>query len=101
MEKIIKINGRQGQILFFEDEDRQTFYWACSLLTYHMRNDLRTYERCGKAVQIDFSEETATVRVENWDWSHKQIAEFLCKVYDSYFCRKYKRDGRQTDFSIE
>ena len=101
MEKTIIFSGLRDQILFFNEEDRQNFRWACSLLPYHMRNDLRTYERCGKAVRIDFSEETATVRVDNWDWTHKQIAEFLCKVYDSYFRRKYKRDGKQTKFTLE
>lgn len=101
MEKTIIFSGLRDQILFFDEEDRQNFRWACSLLPYHMRNDLRTYERCGKAVRIDFSEETATVRVDNWDWTHKQIAEFLCKVYDSYFRRKYNRDGKQTKFTLE
>ena len=101
MEKTIIFSGCFNQILFFDEEDRRTFRWACSLLPYHMRNDLRTYERCGKAVRIDFSEETATVCCEAWDWTFEQIAEFLCKVYDSYYRRKYQRDGKQTKFTIE
>ena len=64
MEKTIIIRGRHDQILFFDDEDRKTFRWACSLLLSHLKNDLRTHERCGRAVHIDFSEDTATVRVE-------------------------------------
>ena len=101
MEKTITIRGRYDQILFFDDEDRKTFRWACSLLPYHLKNDLRTHERCGRAVHIDFSEDTATIRVEAWEWTHQQIAAFLCKVYDSYFRRKYNRDGKQTKYSLE
>ena len=100
MERIIKIKGRQGQILFFDDEDRQTFRWACSLLPNHMRNDLKTYERCGIATRIDFSKDTSIVRCDAWEWSHDQIAKFLCKVYDSYFRRKYKRDGKQIEYCL-
>ena len=101
MEKTITIRGRYDQILFFDDEDRKTFRWACSLLPYYLNNDLKTHTRCGKAVRIDFSEDTATVRCEAWDWTHQQIAAFLCKIYDAYFRRKYKRDGKQTKFSLE
>ena len=101
MEKTIIIRGRHDQILFFDDEDRKTFRWACSLLLSHLKNDLRTHERCGCAVHIGFSEDTATIRVEAWEWTHQQIAAFLCKVYDSYFRRKYKRDGKQTKYSLE
>ena len=101
MEKTIIFSGHYDQILFFDDEDRQNFRWACSLLPYHLKNDLKHYERCGRAVRIDFSEETATVRCEAWDWTHEKIAEFLCKCYDSYFRRKYNRDGKQTKFRLE
>ena len=101
MEKTIIFFGCYNQTIFFDDEDRQNFRWACSLLPYHMRNDLKTYERCGRAVRIDFSDESATVRVDAWDWTHEQIAEFLSKVYDSYYRRKYNRDGKQTKFRIE
>ena len=101
MEKIIKIKGHYGQTMFFDDEDRQNFRWACSLLPYHMKNDLRTYERCGIAKRIDMSSETeAVLSVDAWDWTHDQIAKFLCLCYDSYYRRKYNRSGKQTDYQL-
>ena len=96
----ITIRGSNGQIIFFDDQDRGMFRWACSLLPDHLSNDLRTYERCGKAVKFTFYTDRVEIEAEAWDWNHKQIAVFLCQMYDSYFRRKYQRTGPQTNFEI-
>lgn len=97
----ITIRGRNGQIVFFDDQDRGMFRWACSLLPSHLSNDLRTYERCGKATKFTFYTDRVEIEAEPWDWSSEEIARFLCQVYDSYFRRKYKRDGKQTIYEIK
>ena len=97
----ITIRGRKGQMLFFDEEDERVFVWACSLLAHHLRNDLRTYERCGRATHIIVERDHAVVEVEPWDSSPEQIAQFLCMIYDSYFRRRYKRDGKQTEYEIK
>lgn len=100
MEKTITIRGCRGQIIFFDDEDRGMFRWACSLLPSHLKNDLRTYERCGRALKFEFSADSVIIVVEPWELTAEQIAQFLCKVYDAYFRRRYERSGKQTEYSI-
>ena len=97
--KII-IRCRKEQTLFFDDKDRDMFRWACSLLPSHLSNDMRTYERCGKATKFTFYTDRVEIEAEAWDWTPKQIAVFLCQVYDAYFRRKYRRTGPQTNFEI-
>lgn len=99
-EKVVIIKGRKGQCIFFDDKDRGVFSWACSMLPNHMKNDLRTFERCGKVTKMEFSVTSVTITVEPWEWSADKIAAFLCKVYDSYFRRHYKRDGKQTEYQV-
>ena len=101
MTATITIRGRRGQMLFFDEEDERVFVWACSLLTHHLRNDLRTYERCGRATHIIVERDHATLEIELWESTAEYIADFLCKVYDSYFRRKYKRDGKISEYEIK
>lgn len=100
METTIIFQGRGGQIVFFDEKDKKCFSWVLSLLPYHMRNDLKTYERCGRALRWDFTSKTVTVILETWEWSAEQIAKFVCMCYDSYFRRRYKCEGKQLEYSI-
>ena len=100
MATTITIRGRKGQMLFFDEEDERVFVWACSQLPSMLANDMRTVERCGKATHIIVERDHAVVEVEPWDSSPEQIAQFLCKVYDAYFRRRYERSGKQTEYSI-
>ena len=100
MEKTITIRGRYDQILFFDDEDLKTFRWACSLLPSHLKNDLRTYERMGKANRFEFTPGSVTIHVDLWESSADEVAKLICMIYDSYFRRRYERSGKQTEYSI-
>ena len=100
MNTTITIRGRHEQILFFDDEDYSTFRWALSLLPDHLANDHKTHERCAVAHHCEFTHEQATVTLTCYDWRPEQVGKFLCMVYDSYFRRKYKRDGKQTEYRI-
>lgn len=96
----IKISGRKNKIIFFDDRDRTKFTDICGYLPDHLKNDLRTHERCGRAVKIDFSSNQAIVEVEAWDWEPIRIAKFLCLCYDSYFRLRYNGTGPQTNYEI-
>ena len=97
----ITIRGRNGHMLFFDEGDEKVFVWACSLLPHHMRNDLRTYERCGIVRHLIVERDHATLEVELWEWTAEQIADFLCKTYDSYFRRRYEREGKISEYEIK
>ena len=101
METTITIRGRRGQIIFFDDEDRGTMTWALSLLPHHMRNDLRTYERMGKANRFEFAPGSVTIHVDLWESSADEVAKLICLIYDSYFRHKYNRAGKQTEYEIK
>ena len=96
----IIIRGRKGQTIFFDDNDRKKFSDICGYLPDHLSNDLRTYERCGRATKIDFSQSEAVVHIEAWDWNPTRIANFICLCYDSYIRLRYQRTGPQTVHEI-
>ena len=100
MDVTITIRGREGRFLFFDNKDRKTFRWALSLLPDHLANDLRTHERCAIASHCEFSHQQAVITATCYDWNPEQVAKFICKVYDAYFRRKYKRDGKQSEYTI-
>ena len=101
METTITIRGRNGRMLFFDEADEKVFVWACSLLPSHLKNDQRHYERCGIVRHLIVERDHATLEVELWESSAEYIADFLCKVYDSYFHRRYQRDGKISEYEIK
>ena len=101
MESTITIRRRDGVYLFYDDHDRQTFRWVCSLLPHHLANDLLTYEHCAVASHIEMTEREAVVHLQTYDWTSDQCARFICMCYDSYLRRKYQREGKQTCYEIQ
>ena len=96
----LKIYGRKGQLLFFDEKDRRKMIDIFGYLPDHLSNDLRTYERCGRCTRIDFSTDQCIAECEAWDWIPQRIAQFVCLCYDSYFRMRYDRSGPQTLFEI-
>lgn len=102
METTVIIRGTKGAALFFDDSDRQTFRWACSLLPSRLADNLRTLERCGVVHAIQFtSDREAVLRLEPVEWTAHRCAQLLVKVYDAYFRRRYRRSGHQVEYVIK
>ena len=96
----LKIYGRNGQAIFFDEKDRKKMTDIFAYLPDHLSNDLRAYESCGRATRIDFSIDQCIAHCEAWDWSPKRIASFVCLCYDNYFRMRYNRTGPQTNFDF-
>ena len=95
----ITIRGRRGQIVFFDDEDREQMEEFVGWLEDYPESGHRI--RCAEIIYYEFTRTTVTLQLTLCEWSAERIAVFLCKCYDSYFRRKYKRDGKQTEYEIK
>ena len=100
MANIITITGRKGQYIIFDEDDERTMVWTCSLLPDQLKDDLRTHEHGGKVTHIEALPDSVTIIYEPYEWTAAQAAEFIIKCYGSYFCRRYKRSGKQLEYSI-
>ena len=97
MQITIRIRGRMGQFLFYDDEDQQQMEWTLSLLHDHIRNDQRTHEYCADVNHTRYTRKEVEIDLEPREWTAEQVGEFVCMCYDAYFRRKYNRTGRQSE----
>ena len=65
-----------------------------------MANDLRTIEHCCDVVSVDFSSFAATVTIQPVQWNPAQVGKFLSMVYDSYYRRRYRCEGKQCEYKL-
>lgn len=95
MEYTVIFRGIRGQVLFFDDKDRGRFVNACALIP-----SAKGFDHCGRATNMEFMPESATVRIESWEWPVRRIAQFVCDTYDAYYRLRYQCSGPQTVYEI-
>lgn len=100
MDVTIRIRPRGKRCLFFDQNDRDEFRWALSLLPDHLANNFKTKEHCCDVLSCEFSLDDVTVRIRPDQWTAQQIGKFLCMCYDSYYRVRYHCEGPQSKYEV-